>query len=944
LKARATLFALLFFWFSQSGAQEYYYEHYTEKEGLNSSTIYKVIQDQKGYLWFATASGLNRFDGAVFEEFTTHDGLTDNDVISLFEDSQGRVWFETFNGRPSFYQDGQFYNAANNELLAPINPNKFIKRIHEDSQGNIWLSYFKYSYKIDFEEGLVTFYNERSLFFEENEKGEMLLYSGYDYYYNTATKQRVGIPKYYRDEVANGRSDYCVLKNGDVLFSKEDQLYLKHRGQLHFDQVDLQLGVVNFTIIDIHEDQNGEVFLATDKGVYSFEHNDFGRVKTILKNKSATSVLSDYQENLWITTFEGVFKINAGEVMRIANSYSDIASFDSSVDQLLVASGNRQLSLLELPSLRPIKNLISDQKPRKVIGYEGLFYVLANIGVRKVSKGQAPELFERSSCKDLVIDQEDIVLAKSMGVSVLANGATEMVSANGTQKDKQNFLPDARVFSLLNTEETVLVATNRGVYKSLEVGGSKQFVPILSGNSAYKNRIVTMAAKDEQLFFGTDINGLYVFGKDSLEYHFSEENGLLSNQVRNLFFYEGNLAITTKNGVQFLRDGELVEVEAISHKKFVLNEAKAIGDTLFLATSEGLLYYNLKREPKEAFALHSEIVAYENGDPIPNSAKIAYQRRLPLTFDFKVFDFSENKKTYEYQLAGFENKWNTTTSRTVNYQNIGPGRYQFILKYNGQIINRFAFNIKPPIWYHWWFYMLLAGVVITVFIALNRYFLRKKMAESEKETAIQLKIAKIEQDALRAQMNPHFIFNALNAIQNLILKGETDTAHQYLGDFSKLVRSVLNQSRTLNTTIAEEVKFLNLYLKLESLRFSGRFKYTLSDKVDKSLTIPSMIVQPLVENAVIHGLLPKSKAKANELHITFSENEDFIYCEVDDNGIGLLQAKEKSDAKKSWGLNLVHDRLGLFDGSGLSKLDLIKKKTGTTAKLTIRKNVQDSNR
>lgn len=931
-------------YFNPCRGQEYYYEHYTEKDGLNSSAVYKVIQDQKGYLWFATASGLNRFDGTIFEEFTANDGLTDNDVISLFEDTQGRVWFETFNGQPGFYCSGHFYNADNSDLLAQITPNKFIKRIHEDTHGNIWLSYTNFSYKIDFKNRNITFYDERSLFFEENEEGEMLLYSGYDYYYNTETKKCVAINKYYSDTKANQYSDYCILKNGNVLYSKGDQLYMKHQGGWHFDNMGLQLEEEDFSIIDIHEDQNGTVFLATDKGVYSFEQRDFSRSQIILEGKSTTSVLSDYQENLWITTFEGVYKINAGNLKRISDIHTNIVSFDYNHEQLLIAAGNKQLSLLEFPSLTVLKNSVSERKPRKVVEHNGLFYMLANIGIMKVSKDEDPELFERASCKDLVIDNDDIFLAKSFGVSIIPNGVKKTTSPTEVQKNKQDFFPNTRIFSLLKTDDAVLAATNKGVYKSLYKKGERQFMPVLLGGDAHKNRIVTMAAKDDQLFFGTDINGLYVFEKDSLYCHFSEDNGLLSNQVRNLFFYEGNLAVTTKNGVQFLRKGSLVEVEPISDKKFVVNEAKAIGDSLYIATSEGLLFYNLKLETKEALPLYSEILAYENGHPIPNAAEIAYQRRHPLTFDFTVFDYTENKKTYEYRLQGFEKKWNTTTSRTVNYQNIGPGRYQFVLKYNGQIIDRFSFTIKTPIWYHWWFYMLLSGFVITVFVALYKYFLRKKMAETEKETAIRLKIAKIEQDALRAQMNPHFIFNALNAIQNLILKGDTDKAHQYLGDFSKLVRSVLNQSRNLNTTIVEEVQFLKLYLKLESLRFSGRFGYSISDKVDKSLTIPSMIVQPLVENAVIHGLLPKSDTKTNELHITFSENAAFIYCEVDDNGVGLSETKEKSTAKKSWGLNLVRDRLGLYDSSGLSKLDLIKKKDGTTAKLTIKKYVHDGNR
>lgn len=169
--------------------------------------------------------------------------------------------------------------------------------------------------------------------------------------------------------------------------------------------------------------------------------------------------------------------------------------------------------------------------------------------------------------------------------------------------------------------------------------------------------------------------------------------------------------------------------------------------------------------------------------------------------------------------------------------------------------------------------------------------------------------------ALRAQINPHFIFNSLSSIKHLVLQKDNRNAVKYLSKFSRLSRNILESSIETNATLSEEVKMLEDYLELESLRFDNAFSYTI--KVDDVLNVdlielPSMILQPFVENAIVHGLLPKEGAD-KKLSISFMSEDDQILCEVEDNGVGRTRAKQRRHIyqkdKKSRGLEITKLRL-----------------------------------
>ena len=195
--------------------------------------------------------------------------------------------------------------------------------------------------------------------------------------------------------------------------------------------------------------------------------------------------------------------------------------------------------------------------------------------------------------------------------------------------------------------------------------------------------------------------------------------------------------------------------------------------------------------------------------------------------------------------------------------------------------------------------------------------------------------------ALRAQINPHFIFNALNSIQNLIIKNDIRSSLKYLSRFSRLARNILETSIQPNATIDTEIELLKDYLELESLRFEKSFSYDIyvDPNLDtSSIEIPYMALQPFVENSIIHGLLPKNDGE-RKLTISFKKQDDTLLCIVDDNGIGRKISRERNKdfhgEKKSRGMEITSLRLNALGRRTegyeiMDKIDSDGKPAGTT--------------
>ncbi|TAI47209.1 sensor histidine kinase [Flagellimonas allohymeniacidonis] len=227
---------------------------------------------------------------------------------------------------------------------------------------------------------------------------------------------------------------------------------------------------------------------------------------------------------------------------------------------------------------------------------------------------------------------------------------------------------------------------------------------------------------------------------------------------------------------------------------------------------------------------------------------------------------------------------------------------------------------------------MIAGTSLEILIFSLGLAYKIKL-EYEAKLQLQEEVSLKEISALRAQMNPHFIFNSLSSIQHLILNNNKIAALQYLSKFGKLTRKVLENSVEAKVSLSDEIRLLNSYLELESLRFDGSFKYHIEveENLDtEDVEVPLLLIQPFVENAIIHGLLPKKQGEKT-LYVSFKKDTEQVICEIDDTGIGRTASQKNNTlakkGRKSHGMNISEKRLELLskETSGKKKIEIIDK-------------------
>ena len=290
---------------------------------------------------------------------------------------------------------------------------------------------------------------------------------------------------------------------------------------------------------------------------------------------------------------------------------------------------------------------------------------------------------------------------------------------------------------------------------------------------------------------------------------------------------------------------------------------------------------------------------------------------------FALLDFEQLQGiTYWYKLTGSSDDWVSNGKNTeLIFNELQPGRYTLQIKAtdaSNHVISKEAsitLNITPPFWKTWWFRLLLAAAAAGIIY----YFFRRRVKSVKDKADIQQQITELESKALRAQMNPHFIFNSLNAIQELIVTNKVTEGYQYLSSFSKLLRMVLNHSEKNLIRLSDEIETIQLQLSLEALRFKNAFSYsvTVGDNIEaEMINVPPLLLQPYVENAVWHGLRHKEGDKG--LWVRIKEKGQQLEIEIEDNGVGRARSAEIN--KQKLGLEQFESKGSALSGQRIKLL------------------------
>lgn len=749
--------------------------------------------------------------------------------------------------------------------------------------------------------------------------------------------------------------------------------------QLKHEVHDPQSLPVNQTA-SIHCEENGSVFITTRNNGLAYFNIYPAAVKTI-------SYFTDRQGN--------IFDVFVNMIRKDRNGDYWIAAFD----RLIHWDPQTNLSTYYY-YYYPVKNLpdIKLEIVSVCIDNENKVWVSTSGGIGLLNKNTGKfEIFDNgfvnkdsllksNNVRDLTIDRDGFIWA-------ISNRGVYRI--NPSSKKFEDFKQHPLLRQLFGKSFLTVYADGQdniwfggndcGIYHWNRIAGTLKNYSIknkLPSNDCYS--LLQTATGD--IYAGTP-KGMAIIRNDSVVKIFTKDNGLRLNRCEGLLEDDaGNIWIGNDDciicfnpaGQSFRYFDEKAGLSGYGFRTRAF--LKTEDGTQFWGSEKGLNYF----KPEKLLQLNTNpnpvIVKITVGDsirfiPTGKTITVPFKNNNVIFHFASVNVFGGRDIFYQYQLEGADKKWNSATDASeVRYNALKPGNYIFQLKASADGVNwvnsKYDVRIKvlSPFWQTTWFLLIIiATIILLATILYRRRISYIKQQQSDRIEKLKIKQANAEKElllsnlnhdlavtkltALRVQMNPHFIFNALNSIQQMVLRREDVSATKYLSKFSKLLRIILLQSDKTTVPVNEELEILNLYLELEALRYSDSFEYsvTVDDMIDKDETeVPTLLIQPFVENAIWHGLLHKQGLRKLFVHFGLNNNEQLV-CTIDDNGIGreaaakIFENEIEDNQHTGKGIKAAEERLQLFNQEQRtdSQLEIIDKKdengnaTGTTIIVTL---------
>ena len=472
---------------------------------------------------------------------------------------------------------------------------------------------------------------------------------------------------------------------------------------------------------------------------------------------------------------------------------------------------------------------------------------------------------------------------------------------NNSQPFNTNLDSVNRIFKRISSlaedfDSTIWIGTTNGLYTFKENNYKQFYSPKKGVRYSVSDLAVT---QDSTIWAATANEGLLRIREDKIYHHYTTKNGLNGNNCLSLFAFENQVLVGTDNGLNSIdiNTGELVQIHLRDGlPSGEINCVTTDGNQIWMGTPKGLVTMNTRDIPMEhrlpPIRISSLSVLGEEKDI--NTALTFEHWQNTIDLDFIGIDIKSNQKeNYEYRLLGLDDQWLSTSARKARFHNLPSGSYEFqVATVNdiGQkstIPDSLNFSIKIPWWKSWWFYigsrlLLILGLGSFIFWRIHERRKREKV-----ENELKARIQQLKSEALKAQMNPHFIYNSLNAIQDFFIVNDEESALLYLSKFAQMIRQIFDYSSRDVISLQEEVDFLALYLDLEKLRFGDRVEITFDVDEDlkegiQEFEIPPLLLQPIVENVFKHGLM--HKLNGGKLSINFILLYDVVQCTIEDNG------------------------------------------------------------
>ena len=916
-------------------AQQTFYKSYEIQDGLPTNIVYDIALDTSGYLYLSTDYGMYKYNGISFKEIAvakTHAST----FTDLHVDYHNRLWGRSFSNDIYVHEKDSFAIVSN---AIGLKKNLSINRVYyRDSFIYVNDNLDIYRYHIDY----------KTLFLanKENRNKERKIWDYIvDNQGNIIVKTKTNFLAY--NKAGEERELYInnpILSHLEGKFSIVENTYGHNVFYVPFRQDSFSVYTWNgvedtlqnlFTVANpatskiIRAFQLDERFVwcVTTAGLYTYDLEK-GVLQLILpQNIYCSKVMRSYDGGYWISTIgNGLIYIPSLEItFHSSLPYNaNFITLNSLNDSNVIIGTNRGTILhidhkcqlvnkYHTPFQDEIQFVYYDSLKSRIYHTQGYHNIGDSVLRNKLNLSKVAKH----------LDDNHLIVGAWNGAHIIHKdfGQKQSFLMNDSISNQSNYtdaktLRENRVRCISYDKNNQILAVgfiDNLVIFDLKNQGKADTI-LYNQNSIFATSLIE---RNDTLWIGTFASGVMALDKKtkSILGTYTIANNLPSNNCKRVVLDNDNLWILTFKGLAKL-DLKQLDIPAANLnyqyalRNIFITDMVVQKDHIWLTSTKGLLkinknYFDRQSIPKvflHQIKLRGEILPLTDTlilDPSPKD--------LNISFDIVAY-FSDKDLSYEYRILGMDTLWHQLEENqsVLTFPNLHAGAYTLSLRihHNSPLFDKrpvpeLYIVVLPNFWEQAWFYILLVIILLVFIIGLVFYIVRRYLYFFTQKQTMREKLISHELSALRARMNPHFLYNVLSSIQALIYINRKDDAIQVLGNFSQLMRIILDISGKDFISLEEEINTLELYTSLEKIRFDKQDEFIVEFKIDEKLDlqntlIPTLVIQPIVENAIKHGLMHKKGTKVLEIIFQKSvhNNLPYLIIIVSDNGIGRLASNE----------------------------------------------------
>lgn len=943
--------------------QEYSYAHYEVRDGLAGSVVYHGAEDKEGFLWFATETGVSRFDGTHFRNFTTRDGLPDNEILRIYVDARGRVWMQPFGNAVCYYYNGKIHNQQNDSLLKQLRFASEVIDMVGDVKGNMFIAERRGIYYLNFQTQKITqvvkyespvlikigFTHEGHLGFVSNGGtfgGNYIKLNLKNF--SEISCQPIPIASIHKTWISPSLE---ILDTKDSLHCN-DPATQKRLSTLAIPMLK-SISQINDSLLTINS-SNGSI-------IYNFRTGQ--RQHGCLEGINVNTAMRDREGNYWFMTHgSGVYRMGSFDFFNYRfnpdqHNYLSVTGINSIDGQVYV--GAEKAILYRLTNTKV-------SAPQYLLGKDAFGRILTINGRGdEILLGTDQSVVQLRHGRLRLGDLPAAVKSVNPYKNKWLVGSTPGLYLMNDSLKFNNTIFHQRTTAVEVQHDTIYMGSTNGLYRL--TGWPLQ--PTMLGDvfPVFNGRITAIkSAPDGTLWVATNGKGLVGYRNNRITHIFTEREGLSSNICRALFISADDLWLGTDKGLNRIRwqqSGRSITTYTIEDGLLanIVNCVYADSSMVYVGTQAGLTVFDPEKISRNSVCdLRITGIRSAEADWHYDTADFRLPaRQNEIRFDFVGISYrSAGDITYRYRLVGLNQEWQMTRETNLSYPSLPSGDYELQL----QAINKFGvesalikrtFVVEKLLWEKTWFRIAVvfgAWLLIWLFVRMR---IKRVRSQNEEKMLLKNRMAELEQMALKAQMNPHFIFNSLNSVQQYVFDKDVLGANKFITEFSRLIRLTLDLSSRSSISIQEEISYLSTYLELEKTKLEDKFTYSVavsSDLQPDNYHIPPMILQPFVENSVRHGVRNR-RDKKGHISVSFSTSTTHLICQVEDNGVGRKKASQyKSEMHieyQSKGMTLTQRRIDMLNRGYTQPVligieDLYEQDQPTGTLVTLRFPLQDT--